>query len=1079
MFYYKNELTLNSKFNKSTNILHDKEECSNYIITQSTKDTLHTLFKLDYHNSIALIGPFGCGKSSLLLYINTLVAQSKESEICLKKIKQSDKELYKAYRLFIENRNFLRIKIVGEHISFKLQFKDALLQHKVLKRVNLYLKESESFVMSKALKLLNEDLKKTEYSDTLISIDEFGKFIEYGLEEGNDNDIFDLQTVAEYVNKQSNYKLIISLHKAFGEYINTLSEISYTDWDKIQGRFENIVFRDDYYEMLNIFKETIVLQESKYIEQSQQIIKQICENSILQEKSENFLLFKQITPIDPFSAIVISEIFTRYFQNHRSVFSFLFSTEPYAFGEFISKKLDKVTLYSLSNLYDYVSYLLKVYSILLPDRELWYVAEYRLRDNRVQDDIKQDIIKTIALIHTFKLTNILKSDKNNLTLSLISRYTKKSIIETIEALESDNIILFQEQTQSYSLLEDSNININKELQNRIEQETKIDFEKQFNRFILDKIVIAKRYFIEYGSQKRFEKIYVSNSKKILEREYKIFYSSMDKKELITESKDNDKSLFIPLNNISKLEILIKKIEALEDISIEFSSIISIETKEIISNMISDYSISLEKLFKKSCYESYILYKGEEYSYNQKQIQKLISDIAQRFYPDAPKINNFNFNHTIKNKATNTTAIKKLFEAMLEQSDKRYLGIDKYPAQKALYLSVIEVAGIHQETKDGKWRLSKPNNLNFEKSWMVIEKELSQKALVEDIIIKLSKEPYGLNTITALFIISLYIIVNRERVHIIQDNTYKYTLTIDLLMNIWKATPKYRLQRIELNQDEAKLFKAYIEITTNLTEYEYSTTRVLSIIRTLHNKFTLLPDYAKNTQKLSSKAVALRSAIISMKEPKEAFFSMFPKALGYDSIENISNDEFSRRFKQAFNEIALAYKKEIVELEKFFAEIFHFETHLFPYGGALVKLSEKLSSFDTLDRRVKTILRGFTYSNSFHQLINSLSMTLINKKLENCYDNDIVRLKSELKKSASDILSKLELADVATKTKDVRKISLASLNSNFNQVISIDKQKLDKINKKAFELKNMIPNDYSNDEKLFLISQLLNGELNNG
>jgi len=417
--------------------------------------------------------------------------------------------------------------------------------------------------------------------------------------------------------------------------------------------------------------------------------------------------------------------------------------------------------------------------------------------------------------------------------------------------------------------------------------------------------------------------------------------------------------------------------------------------------------------------------------------------------------------------------------MLEQSDKRYLGIDKYPAQKALYLSVIEVAGIHQETKDGKWRLSKPNNLNFEKSWMVIEKELSQKALVEDIIIKLSKEPYGLNTITALFIISLYIIVNRERVHIIQDNTYKYTLTIDLLMNIWKATPKYRLQRIELNQDEAKLFKAYIEITTNLTEYEYSTTRVLSIIRTLHNKFTLLPDYAKNTQKLSSKAVALRSAIISMKEPKEAFFSMFPKALGYDSIENISNDEFSRRFKQAFNEIALAYKKEIVELEKFFAEIFHFETHLFPYGGALVKLSEKLSSFDTLDRRVKTILRGFTYSNSFHQLINSLSMTLINKKLENCYDNDIVRLKSELKKSASDILSKLELADVATKTKDVRKISLASLNSNFNQVISIDKQKLDKINKKAFELKNMIPNDYSNDEKLFLISQLLNGELNNG
>lgn len=83
VFSYKNELTLKSRFNKSTNIIHDKEDCKDYIITQSTKDTLSTFFKLDYHNSIALIGPFGCGKSSLLLYINTLLSQSENSKSCL------------------------------------------------------------------------------------------------------------------------------------------------------------------------------------------------------------------------------------------------------------------------------------------------------------------------------------------------------------------------------------------------------------------------------------------------------------------------------------------------------------------------------------------------------------------------------------------------------------------------------------------------------------------------------------------------------------------------------------------------------------------------------------------------------------------------------------------------------------------------------------------------------------------------------------------------------------------------------------------------------------------------------------
>ena len=77
-----------------------------------------------------------------------------------------------------------------------------------------------------------------------------------------------------------------------------------------------------------------------------------------------------------------------------------------------------------------------------------------------------------------------------------------------------------------------------------------------------------------------------------------------------------------------------------------------------------------------------------------------------------------------------------------------------------------------------------------------------------------------------------------------------------------------------------------------------------------------------------------------------------------------------------------------------------------------------------------------------------------------------------------MLSKLELSDVASETKDVRKISLASLNSSLNRVISIEKKKLDTINQRVLKLKELIPKEYTNDEKLFLISQLLNEELNN-
>ena len=1076
MFAYKNEINLNNKFNKSTNIILDTEDCEYYILTQSTKNTLSTFFTIDYHNALALIGPFGSGKSSLILYLNTLLSHSEKNKKCIDILKKNVPELYEKYRIFIKEKNFLKIKIVGEHTSFKEKFKEAILKESSLKKTIKYLEKDKAFYISKALDLIDIDLAKSTYTDILFSIDEFGKFIEFGLQDTKENDIFDLQTLAEHANKRNNYKLVISLHKAFGEYGN--SQITYTDWDKIQGRFENILFKDDYYEMLNIFKETIVYKNTKPIKVAQAKIKEICNNSTLNENSDNVDLFTKIAPIHPFAAITISEIFTKHFQNQRSVFSFLFSVEPHAFQEFIDAKRDSHVLYNLNNLYEYITYLLKVYTILLPDQEVWYIAEHKLKDPSLQDEIQRALIKTIALIHSFKLTNTLRSNRDTLILSLVDQYNKEKIERAIDDLFNDNILIFQEQSQAYSLIENSNININKELKDRLEKNTNIDIKQKLNQFIQDKYIVAKRYFSEYGSKKKFEKIYIAQEKKQFKDFYKVFFTNSSEQELIKLSQENERSVWIHLENIDRLEYLIKKIEALKDIESEFSVRLSLHTKEILETMISDAVISLEKLLSDSYHQSNIYYRGISYKYSSKTSQELISAIAESVFPDAPIINNYTLNHTIANKGTNTTAVKKLFEAMFENEEQAYLGIDKFPAQKALYLSVIKPAGIHKEQKDGTWKLSEPNNLNFVPVWKAIKKVLSKKTSLSLLVDILQQEPFGLNQVSAMFVVSLYILVNKEKMHIVSDNTYRYTLTLDLLMHMWKATDKYQLQHITLNKNEENLFKAYVQITTDLTDYSYTTDKVSSIVKTLYSKFTLLPHYAKNTQKISKEAKALRSALVSMKDPKEAFFKLFPQALGYSTIENISNDEFIQKFKAAFNEIALAYKNEIIEIEQYFAQLFHFNHTVFPFGDNLVNLSNKLSSIDSLDTEIKALLRSFNYANSFISLIDNIAIILINKKIEDCYDNDISILKDKLKVVANKILSKLELADIATETKDVRKISLASFDSNLDRIISIDKQKLDILNKEIKKLKNSIPNNFTQEEKLYLISQLLNEELQN-
>lgn len=1081
MFYYKDYISLNSKFSKSTNIVYDTEDCKNYIITKSAKNVLAILFKLDYHNSISLIGPFGCGKSSLLLYINTLLSNTEHTDKCVKKLENYDKELFQEAKKFIESKNFLRVKIVGEHVSFKEQLKTTLLAIKELKLTIKYLKENYRYQLSKALEYINKDIEKSKYTDILFSIDEFGKFIEYGFEDLNSNDIFDLQTLSEFINKKSNYKLIVSLHKAFSEYtqgVNTA--ISYTDWDKIQGRFENIVFKDDYYEMLNIFKETIVLNSSLHIDKCKKIVEDICKDESFQKNidtTDSKELFEQIIPIHPYSVLVIAEIFTKYFQNQRSIYSFIFSSEPSAFQEFIYKEHEKYKLYSLADLYDYVEYLLKVYSILLPDREVWYFSEYRLNDNRIKNTIQIDIIKTISLIHTFKLINTVLPNKEHIVLSLIDKYLKEDIVKNIKYLEETNILVYQEQNKSFSLLEDSNIDINKEMKNILSRGINIDYEKSLNSFIKDKYTVAKRYFSSYGNKKIFEKKYVSSNLKILEEPYKIFLVESVDKKLNKYILNNKKSIFIRLQNVKKLNELIEKIQALHSIKDTNKDKISIDTNDIIENMIIDYTLALENILNENYLNSMIYFSSTQYKYNSRNIQMLISSIAETNYSDTPILNNYTLNHTIANKASGTTAIKMLFAKLLTDWNTPNLGIEKYPAEKALYLSIIKPSGIHKEVK-GKYILSEPNSLNFRNIWKFIEKTLSKKINLIDILSKLEKEPYGLNKTSAMFILSLFIIVNQDKMSIFRSNTYTYDLTIDLLMNMWKATDKYELQLIKLSNEQKNLFKAYVQITTDITDYEYSKDKVVSIIKTLYTKFSKLPDYSKNTLKISKEAIALRSALNSMKEPTEAFFGMFPKALGYKELESIKIDEFIMKFKSAFNEIALSYKEEILILEKYLTKIFYLKTKTFPYNNGLVELSNKLSKVDTFDSTIKALIRSFTYSNSTLELIDSISVILINKKLEKCYDNDIIVLMDKLSNHAKDMLSKLELTDIITDEQDVRKVSLSSLESNLNKVISINKNKIDTINNTVNEIKKKIPTSYTNDEKLYLISQLLNEELLN-
>ncbi len=1072
MYRYKDNIILNKNFNKSTNIIYDKANCENYILTTSSKNILKVFFDEGSENSIAIIGSFGCGKSSFLLYLNSILSNNSK---CVDKLKNTDLELYENYKKHT-SRNYFHLKIVGESISFKAKLKNEILNFTNLENSCDYLNQNSNYQLTTLLKKIDLDIEKSNFDSFLFSIDEFGKFIDFALENSNDSEIFDLQTIAEFVNKKNNYKLIVALHKNFKSYLNTTSTVNYSDWEKIQGRFEHIIFQDDFYEMLNIFKNSIDCKNTSIIEEGKTLISNIC-NSFTQNRNMSYSIesFKELVPLHPFSILVISDLFTKYFQNQRSIYSFLFSKEPFAFSEFINYEYNQTRLYNLTILYDYITYLLKIYNIHLPDSEAWYLSIQNIKNSSFSN-IEIDLIKTISLIDSFKLNYLIKINKNNLILSLNSIYNSKEIELTLNSLIKKDILILKNKSDEYSLIAESNININREFIDELSSLGKIDLDKKVNDFIKHKNIIAKRFFSKYGNNKSFTKIYVDKNKNILQQKYKIFIlNSLNFNNLLKLSKNNPKSLFINIDNSVKIENFIKNIEALNVILDKKNTIITSKTREIIENMMNDNIVSLENLLKKEMGLNKIFHNNKKYDFSLKNIQQLISEIFEKQYSLTPIINNYTFIHSIA-KGHLTSIIKRLFIFMLEKNNLQSLGFesDKYPPEKALYLSVIKPSGMHQKVNN-IWILTKPKNLNFDKIWDFLEKTLKEKIGVDKLIEKLSNEPFGLNAQSSLFFISLFIITNHSFVSIFRDNTYKYQLDIDLIMNMFKAYKKYELQYIKLNKKEQEIFKIYLTIINDISNTTYSKGNIQKIIKTLYLNFDKLPEYAKNSQNLSQKAKNLRSALLSAKEPYQTFFTLFPKALGYDNIEQINKDKFIKEFKNSFNEIVLSYKLLISDLENYIAKAFLLEHTSFPYGSESINLSDKFLKMP-LDREERAFIQNFKYSNSLIEFIDTTSVIFNNKKITQSYDNEIIILKEKISNCADKLLSKLDILQLSSKNTIKTRVIVTKKDKIINKIVSIDKKRADILNLNLIELKKLLlTQNLSKNEKLYIISQLFEEE----
>lgn len=913
--------------NISTNIVRDEFKNIDYVVTPNTKEIFDRIFINNYgaNKSFNLIGNYGTGKSTFLWALE----------------KNLNKE-----KIFFNNLNPIEgsivdyefIKIIGENNS-------------LLNVLSKELKISGALDNSKIVEALEKRRKKALKNSRgiVLVIDEFGKFLEYASKNQSADELFLIQQISEWANDDANESyFIITLHQNFSSYGNSLSNQDKLEWEKVKGRFVDLVFNEPVEQL--IYFASKKLKEFSIPKKSESNFKsllKLIQNSKLvsHNKLVNEELSNSLYPLDWLSSNVLVNSLQRYGQNERSLFSFLNDDTDYSI-----KKL-KESFYSVSNVYDYLVNTLssEINSSDNPHRAQWLTTFRALE--RAELVFDNDYVKVSEVIKTIGLVNIFSKVGGLFDNDFITNYFNLSrgfnVLPILEKLEKVGIIRFYKHSNKINFLEGTDLDLEQELIT-ISREINPNFSitNEIKTLVDLPVLLVKRYSFETGTRRFFEyRVFESyqdlnEAEGVIDGYINLVFDDIKVSEIKKKSKEFTSNIFVMYKNSSQIRNEVLTI-------LKFGRLIEKHSEDANAKKLLDserkfHMQQLENLVINQLFNNDInvwVNNGKiESIISKHKLYEWLTQICYKIYEKTPVFNNELINKQFLSTPINT-ARKYLIRSLLNNEHIKNLGFpeDKFPPQKAIYISLLKETGIHKKnSKLGYYELTKPSsNSNLYNLWnesdAFLTSSLSNKRNLLEFYELLQASPYKLKKGFIDFWIPIFLIAKKEDYALFHSNGgFVPFITEDTIDLIHKKPQDFLIKSYDVSGLKVNLLESYkelVQIGDSNSKGTQST--FLSIFGNFLRFQRGLNKYTLKTDKLSNKATKLREAILTSKDPEDALFNLFPTALGFHSL-SIKEDEevlnsFTRHIQDAIREIRNAYDELLNRVEKVIIESFYCES----------------------------------------------------------------------------------------------------------------------------------------------------------
>src|SRR5262249_4185189 len=213
-----------------------------------------------------------------------------------------------------------------------------------------------------------------------------------------------------------------------------------------------------------------------------------------------------------------------------------------------------------------------------------------------------------------------------------------------------------------------------------------------------------------------------------------------------------------------------------------------------------------------------------------------------------------------------------------------LGISGYPPELSMYRSLLQSNGLHR-SNDGHFLAAPFSNSSLNAAWNATEQFFKeselQKRFVRELFTNLQLPPFGMKIGVIPVLFCAAAIVHDTEIALYEAGAFVPDVSVDVFERLLKSPDTFELRSYRIEGVRKAVFSEYAKL---LGAAAAEGDNLVAIIKPLYRFFNRLQDYTKRTASLSGRAVAIREALLTARDPDQILFHDLPRACGFEAFE---------------------------------------------------------------------------------------------------------------------------------------------------------------------------------------------------